>query len=167
LIEAVKRLEDDVSVLIMGNGDEQYLAELKILAKENNRIQFRAYKQNPRDEINVVDIVVLPSIEREGLSRIIIEAMALGKIVIASDSPENLEALGYDLKEFSFKNNDAQDLSRVVTKIKNNRALQQSIGLIARKRAENFFDAVKNTRLIEAVYYSILGKSDAKNKRFN
>ncbi|MFH1062925.1 MAG: glycosyltransferase [Candidatus Omnitrophota bacterium] len=158
LIKAVKDLEGDLSLLIMGSGEDQYLAELKKLAEADKRIQFKPYKQNVRDEINSVDIVVLPSIDGEGLSRIIIEAMALGKIAIASDNPENLEALGYDLKEFGFKTGDAQDLAKIIKKIQSNRALQDSLGLISRKRAENFFDARKNTRLIENIYDSILGE---------
>ncbi len=160
LIKAFKYIEVDVNLLIMGSGDEQYLSELKLLVQGDKRIEFRPYQQNVRDEINSVDIVVLPSVQGEGLSRIIIETMALGKIAVVSDNPENLEAVGYDLKKFAFKNNDEKDLARIIEKIRNNRGLQDSIRLVSRKRAENFFDARKNTVLIENIYYSILGKNN-------
>ncbi len=142
--------------MIMGSGDEAYLAALKILAKEDSRIEFKTYKQDVRDEINSVDIVVLPSIEGEGLSRIIIEAMSLGKIAVVSDNPENLEAIGEDLKEFSFKAGDDQDLIRILKKIQDDRNIKETVGKLSRERVETFFDAKKNTRLIEDVYASIL-----------
>lgn len=157
LIKAVRSLEPDFNLLIMGSGNDQYLAELKELSNGDKRIEFIPYNQKVKDSINSVDIVVLPSILSEGLSRIIIEAMALGKIAIASDNPENLEALGYDLKQFAFKNGDDTDLARILKKILRNKFLQDSIRLISRKRAENFFDAKKNTRLIENIYDSVLG----------
>jgi len=160
LIKAFKYLEGDINLLIMGSGDEQYLLELELLAKADKRIEFRPYQPNVHDEINLVDIVVLPSVQGEGLSRIIIEAMALGKIAVVSDNPENLEAVGYDLKKFAFKNKNEKDLARIIDKIRNNKGLQDSIRLISRKRAENFFDAKKNTVLIENIYYSILGKNN-------
>lgn len=159
LIRAVKNLKADVSLLIMGSGDEQYIADLKLLAKEDARIEFRTYKQDVRDEINSVDVVVLPSVEGEGLSRIIIEAMALAKIAVVSDKLENLEALGDDLKEFAFKSGDENDLMRILEKIQNDSTLKETVGNLSRKRAETFFDAKKNTRLIEDVYDSILGKN--------
>ncbi|MBU1044139.1 MAG: glycosyltransferase [Candidatus Omnitrophica bacterium] len=158
LIKAFNYLDGEISLLIMGSGEDQYLEELKKMAETDKRIEFRPYQQNIHDEINLVDIVVLPSVQGEGLSRIIIEAMAMGKIAIASNHPENLEALGCDLERFVFENNDEKDLARIITKIRNNKGLQDSIRLVARKRAEHFFDARKNTVLIENIYYSILGK---------
>ncbi|MBU1086345.1 MAG: glycosyltransferase [Candidatus Omnitrophica bacterium] len=167
LIKACMYFEGEISLLIMGSGEEKYIAELKKMAEIDKRIEFKPYQQNIRDEINTVDMVVLPSVQGEGLSRIIIEAMAMGKIAIVSNHPENLEALGYDLKKFAFKNNDEKDLARIINKIRNNKGLQDSIRLVSRKRAEHFFDARKNTVLIENIYYSILGKKDEKNKKQN
>lgn len=153
LIQAVKKQSFPLRLLVMGEGDDEYLEELKALASDN--VYFKEYSSDPRDEMMKSDLIVLPSLYGEGLSRLILEGMALGKIVIVSDIPENVEALGPDFNYNVFKAGDSDSLSLC---IKNIVEAQRDIQLISRgsrERAEKEFDVILNTKKIEQVYESI------------
>lgn len=155
LIKAVKRLGNNIEVVVMGDGDNQCLEELRQMSTHAN-ICFKGYKKDIISDIAEVDVVVLPSIKGEGLSRIIIESMAMGKIVVASDKPSNREALGEELEEFLFPAGDDEKLAAVIERIaKNNKIISENASL-CRKRAEQFFDVKKNTQEIERIYHLLL-----------
>ncbi len=159
LIRAVGRFGKKVELIIMGDGDRQYLEELKKLTVNTNVI-FKDYKRNIPDDIAVVDVVVLPSFKGEGLSRIIIESMAMGKTVIASDLSANREAMGKDLKEFVFPAGDDSKLASIIEKIIKNRRILHDMGKKTRSRAECFFDIKKNTKEIERIYNAMMASSE-------
>ncbi len=159
LIKAAKEVNyPGLTLLIMGSVDEAvYLEELKHLAA-GQEVIFKDYQPEIVRDMLLVDIMVLPSIKSEGLSRMLIEGMALGKIVIASDFPENREALGDDLKEFIFPVGDYLFLSQIIGSIiKNRDVVAQKKGFL-RKRAEAFFDTETNVIKIEQIYLDLLKK---------
>ncbi|GBD95997.1 MAG TPA: glycosyltransferase family 1 protein [Nitrospirae bacterium] len=158
LVRAVSRLSEKVELIIMGDGDRQYLEELKSLSVNTN-VVFKDYKRDILDDIAAVDVVVLPSFKGEGLSRIIIESMAMGKTVIASDLSANKEALGEDLKEFLFPAGDDLELASIIEKIIKNRQILRDMREKVRSRAEHFFDIKKNTKEIEKLYNSLMAVS--------
>ena len=104
----------------------------------------------------LMDIVILPSRWGEGLSRGMIEAMALGKIVIASDIPSNPELLGPDFKDFIFKNENEKDLARLLQHVLENKEILERSSRPARERAEELFDIKKNTQVLEEIYKAMV-----------
>ena len=159
LIKAVRKMKHSLKLIVIGSGEAAYLAQLKDMADDDPRIEFSEYKADIRGELDSVDVMVLPSVLGEGLSRIIIESLALGKVAVVSDNPENVEAIGEELNQFAFKTGDANDLARVLAMIAESPELLAAAGEKSRQRAENLFDAAKNTKYIEAIYDSILDKS--------
>lgn len=84
LLEALREI-DNTCLLIVGDGPmaeelKQYSFELGI----SERTVFAGHKMDVTPYIRLMDIVVLPSSEREGLGISIIEAMALSKPVIVT-----------------------------------------------------------------------------------
>lgn len=154
LIHAVAMACEQITLLIMGNGKSDYLEELKTIAKGTN-IVFREYKQDVRYEMSSVDIIVLPSYS-EGLSRLIIESMAMEKVVVTSDLRENLEAMGESLKEFSFPVGDDKELAKILQKLASKKSILNEKKGLFRKRAELLFDITKNTRQVEQIYEKML-----------
>ena len=150
LINAVKLLKEDIELLIMGEGDEDYRSELERIAEGANVI-FRNYNPDIRADMASVEIVVLPS-HGEGLSRVIIEAMALGKIVVVSDIPENREAIGEQLERFVFPVGEHDKLVEILKNIIKDKSILNDKMSTLRKRAEECFDIRTNTRQIEAIY---------------
>jgi glycosyltransferase involved in cell wall biosynthesis len=102
----------DCSLIISGAGPagSQYVSELRRLASADPRIIFLGYVKGPLlDELfSNARIFVQPS-ETEGLPISLLEAMASGNICVASDIPENLEAMGD--AGISFRSKDPGDLA--------------------------------------------------------
>lgn len=155
LIKAMNRINKEAELVIMGDGDRQYLEELKDLSNGVN-VMFKDYKQNILEYIAMTDVVVLPSNLPEGLSRTIVESMAMGKLVIASDLLSNKEALGKELAEFVFPVGDDKKLADILQGITDDKRILHSMKEKIRSRAESFFDIRKNTDEIERVYDTMI-----------
>lgn len=159
LIKAVKRIQNSaLEAVIMGGGDQVYLNELKAMSG-GLKVEFKEYRKDVLNELVSVDALVLPSLRGEGLSRIIIESMALGKPIIVSDMPENREALGGAFGEFIFPLGKDDKLAAILENILNNRNILYEKQDLLRTRAEELFDVRVNTGKIEDLYISLLGKS--------
>jgi glycosyltransferase involved in cell wall biosynthesis len=111
LIEAFRQLSTSYKLVIAGGSsyEERYKSELCTLAQGDSRIIFAGHVDGKlKDELFTnCYLFVLPS-EVEGLSIALLEAMSYGNCCLASDIPENLEAVrtfGY-----SFKSKDVKDL---------------------------------------------------------
>ncbi len=97
LIDAFKNLYDpNLRLVVAGGYDENdpYLRQLIVKAQTDERIIFAGFKS--QDDLSVLYknalAYVIPS-ELEGLSLSLLDALAYGTPCIASDIPENLEAL--------------------------------------------------------------------------
>jgi len=112
LIEAYNRLNTDVKLVIAGDAEheQRYKTDLRSLAKSNGKIIFPGFVTGKElhELFTNCRFFVLPS-EIEGLPTALLEAMSYGNCVLASDIPENREALcGYG---YTFKNMDVTDLA--------------------------------------------------------
>ena len=151
VINAVKNIKGEIELVIMGQGDQLYLEELKRLA-DDDRIKFRLYKNDIVEDISEVDAVVLPSSKGEGMPRIIIEAMALGKATIVSNVPPHNEILGEELKDLIFPVRDELKLKEIIERLQGDRFAFFRQRELMRKKAEELFDVRKNTKKIEGIY---------------
>jgi glycosyltransferase involved in cell wall biosynthesis len=161
LIQAMPKLRGEVELVIQGDGDTDYVASLKNLAK-GYRIEFRSYNRDPRKDMAGVDAIVLPSIQLEGFSRVILEAMAMGKIIIASDLAENKEAIGGDSALLTFPVGSVKELVSIIEAMIQNKVSAADLGMRLRKRAETLFDARKSAARIEKIYDMLLAQAGSR-----
>lgn len=111
LIDAYNQLDTDKKLVIVGDTSDtdDYVASLKEKAKNNPKIIFTGFESG--DELKELYtnayVVTLPS-DLEGMSLSLLEAMAYGNAVLASDIPEN-SSVGED-KIMYFKHSDTADL---------------------------------------------------------
>jgi len=112
LIPAFRKLDTDFKLVMAGDvkGEKTYKAELQELAGGDERILFPGFVEGRALEelFSNAACYVQPS-ELEGLSIALMEAMSYGCPCLASDIPENREAIG-DVGR-TFKNADIDDLS--------------------------------------------------------
>jgi glycosyltransferase involved in cell wall biosynthesis len=111
LIEAFRGLGTGLKLVIAGAADQEraYGERLKAMADGDPRIVLAGYVTGEAYEelMSNAYAFVLPS-ELEGLPTVLLEALSYGNCCMASDIPENREALGG--KGIVFRNGSAQDL---------------------------------------------------------
>ena len=116
LIEAFRSIHTDMKLVVAGDAAhaEKYKAHLKLKAAGDMRIIFTGFVTGkPLEELfSNAYLFCLPS-TLEGLPIALLEAMSYGNCCIASDIPENLEAIGEH--GYTFRSQDPEDLKRVLT----------------------------------------------------
>jgi glycosyltransferase involved in cell wall biosynthesis len=145
LIEAVAKLSEEPHLTILGEGPES--RELHSLVQKRGlvtRVQFGSsvpYAIMPR-VLNQLDVLVLPSREtahwKELFGRILIEAMACGVPVVASNSGGIPEVVGD--AGLLFKPASVVDLVQVLSRIVVERELRAELGRKGRERVLRLFD---------------------------
>jgi glycosyltransferase involved in cell wall biosynthesis len=97
-----------------------------------------------RDDIpellTLMNIVVMPSHRREGLPRILMESAALGKPVVATRRPGNVEAVEDGVTGLLVPMRDGLALAEGILRLVGNPEYAAEMGRQARQRALNHFD---------------------------
>lgn len=111
LVEAFKKIGTDKKLVIAGGSSDtdDFMQELKALAKEDERILFTGFVQGKvLDELySNAYIYTLPS-NLEGMPLSLLEAMSYGNCCLVSDIPECAEVV--EEKALIFKKSDVEDL---------------------------------------------------------
>ncbi len=162
LVEAAAQVIEivpEAKFLIVGNGNEIYRQELLNLSKElgiENNVVFAGFREDIPPLINLMDIVVLPSTHPEGLSRLLLEAMASSKPMIASAVGGNLESVEDGTTGLIVNPGDVDSLSRAILKLVQDEKLRNQMGAAGRRRSEKLFNIDQNVARIERVYEELL-----------
>jgi len=101
----------DLKLVIAGDSafTDDYVKELKRLAKGNRDIVFAGFQSGKAlENLFLNSLVVIHPSESEGLPIAVLEAMSYGKVVIASNIPENMEIV--KKHGVSFENKNIEDL---------------------------------------------------------
>ena len=141
LIQAFKMLSgryDNVQLLIVGDGNEKKSLEDLVRSLEiENRVEFAG----AIDHTNVLayyqraDVFVLPSLN-EGMSNVMLEALAVGLPVVATDTGGTKELLTDNVNGLVVKMKDSNDLAEKIEKLIVNDELRKTMSLESRKLAE-------------------------------
>jgi len=117
-------------------------------------LQYHGYAKDTRPYICQADCVVLPSY-REGMPRVILEGMAMGKPCITSDAPGCKDAVLDGESGFLSKTADAHSLAQSTRNfISLDKTYKNQIGINARKRAESVF----SQHAVNMIYVKLLAK---------
>lgn len=159
LIEAFERVEGDMKLVLAGGSShtDSYVEGLR--CHESERIRFLPWISGEDLEtvLSNAALFVLPS-ELEGLSLALLDAMAAGVCVLASDIPENREVV--DGAGFTFRRGDVADLTRMLEMLLHNPELRRQAGGRGRERIQSHYCWPTIARSIEASYLQVLGWVD-------
>ena len=152
----------DIKLLIVGGPyfqkDIDYMNELKQEVADlgvENSIIFTGFLSDTRVVTSLLDIVLVPSIIPEACPRTIIEAMAVGKPVIATPLGGSKELVTPDTG-ILVPPEDASAIADAIAILTTDRERLRAMGKASRNRAEQLFSSEKNTALTEAVYAELL-----------
>ena len=133
LIEAIAGL-DNIELTLIGSGPSEN--DLKALAKEtkvNVNFTGRLEQEDVIKELQKSDIYVMASL-KEGMSNSVLEAMACGLPIIATDAGGSVELIkdnGFIIEKAS-----SEAIANKLKKFSSNPRLISSMGLISRELAE-------------------------------
>ena len=123
MIKAIPLLDNTNTIFeIIGPCENNYLKKLVSLIKDinlENRVKIinkNYIYQEEIKQLNSAKFFILPSLS-EGMPQVLVEAMALGKVVIASNNKGNADLIIDGKNGFLFKNNDEKDLAEKINKI--------------------------------------------------
>jgi len=140
--------------------DKHLEKELKSLAQTlnlNGNLIFTGWRNDVSDLISSFDVLVQPSSSfPEGFGLTCIEAMALGKPVVATNIPGPQDIVVDGKTGFLVPAYAPTSLAEAILKLLNNPQLAKNMGEEGRERAEELFDIRKNVKKIEALYEEIL-----------
>lgn len=156
LIEATKVLKEKIPnlrVVIVGDGELREKLQCYIEKNQlKNKIYFLGYHKDIIPIYSMLDIIAVPSLW-EGLSLVLLEAMGQGKVVVASDLPNNKEVITDKKDGVLFRKEKFDELADKIYYLYNNPKELDRIGKNAKIRIMNNFDFNKNLKEIEKTYY--------------
>ena len=125
-------------LIIIGNGKKEKLEELSMKLSIRGKTDFFSTVPNPFPYVAKADIFACSSLY-EGLSNVILEALALGKPVISTDHKHGANEIIENGKNgILVPIRDPQKMAQAILKVLEDAELRQSLEEEARKRSENF-----------------------------
>jgi len=149
---------DHVDFLIVGNGPlrgelESYSKKLGI----RDKVLFTGERTDIPDLLQNMDVFVITSLY-EGLSNAIMEAMAAGLPVVATNVGGNSELIIDGETGFLYHPNEPLEFTNKIHDLLNNKNMAKQMGENGKKRIISEFNTEKMIRGIENIYLALLGR---------
>ena len=137
---------------LVGDGPER--ASLERLAGElgiRERVEFLGHREDVPALLQSMTVFVLPSVS-EGLSNTLLEAMAAGAAIVASDVGGNREIVEHESSGLLFESEDLQGLTGALQRLINDPALRTRLSDAAVARVHEQFSLEGMLRMYEHMY---------------
>jgi glycosyltransferase involved in cell wall biosynthesis len=162
LVRAAARLareQADFLLLLAGNGPlrAEIERDLEALAARGS-VRLLGMRSDVMQLMSASDFFVLSSLE-EGLSNVILEAMAAGRPVIASAVGGNPERVEDGVTGMLFRSGDEDGLVRCMRELTADAALRERLGGTGRRRAVERFTTATMVGAVQSLYQQCAGES--------
>ncbi len=124
-------------------------------------VSYLGFVENVRDYIIASDIMVLPSVYREGTPRSLIEALALGKAIVTTDMPGCRETVIESWNGLLCQGGDASSLVSKILMIDD--AFLQNASVRSRRLCEEKYDSKMLVTTTLSLYDAALSANKAHN----
>lgn len=160
LIRAVARIHRQgrkISLIIVGDGElRQVLEEEARRLGIGDNIVFAGWRRNVPVWLALLDIFVFPSLN-EGMGKAIVEAMAVGKPVIASATGGILDLVDHGVNGLLVPPGDEEALARAIMHLLDEPGLAQVMGEEGKKRFATH-SSTEMINKIDALYLELLDR---------
>lgn len=149
----------DVLFFIVGKGVN--LSQLQSLIPENEKefFDFLGFRADIENLLKITDISVLctnPSMHKEGVSNSIMESLAFGVPVIATNDGGTPEIISDGINGFLIKSNDSKQLYERIIQILGDVELEKKFSMAAKKTIETRFTLNRMTDQYIQLYQTLL-----------
>jgi glycosyltransferase involved in cell wall biosynthesis len=151
LIDAFEQIHSPMKLVLAGGSAHTHEYTARLRSRENDRVKILQWLSGDAlyEVLTNAALFVLSS-DLEGLSLSLLEAMGAGICVLASDNPENREAIA-DCG-FTFKAGDLDDLARMLCVLCDSPELREEYGHKGRLRVKEHYLWDEVVSKIEATY---------------
>ncbi len=144
--------DEKVKFVICGDCEENYQLRLKTLESRN----IVTYVGQVSDVVNMIgeaDCIIHPSFYNEGVSNVLLEAAACGRIIITTDNIGCREVVDDGKSGYIVKSKDSKSLIEAVNKvIASSKEDRYKMGMAGRRKIEKEFDR----RTVIGMYYDVI-----------
>ena len=163
-IEAARLLRDwkvSCRVVLVGDpdpGNPASISEKELLSwEEQGWIEWWGHKTEMERVLPLASIIVLPSY-REGLPKVLLEAAAVGRPIVATDVPGCREIVKDGENGLLVSPRDGSSLAYAIRRLVENPEERARMGSVGREMAVNEFRTEKVVRRTLSVYEELLGE---------
>jgi glycosyltransferase involved in cell wall biosynthesis len=163
--ELIREVGENVHVkgMIIGNtprGAEAYEQEIRDFLKDrkiDDRVRLLGFRQDIPQLLNAMDVFVHASVKPEPFGRVILEAMAMEKPIIATKPGGPCEILDEGATGYLIPMNDPIAMKVAIMRYVREPAKAKEMGIAARQAAEMRFSVFQMVQGVEKVYEEIFG----------
>ena len=162
--EKVLKQFPDCKIFIVGGAAQkhkQYEAEVKSIVYEkklSENIIFAGQRKDVAQIMGILDVIVHASIEPDPYPNVVIEAMLVGKPVIASNTGGPVEMIENYKTGILIPPKDPAILGEKICQLLENRKMRMALGSEAKKVAFERYSIENHVRKIEAIYEEVMNK---------
>jgi glycosyltransferase involved in cell wall biosynthesis len=167
LLEAMARLmprHQNLACVILGDGELR--EELQALAQQlhiGDRVFLPGWHADVAPVLSMFDIFAFPSIN-EGMGKGIVEAMAMGKPVVASAVGGIVNLVTPGESGLLISPGDAEILAKTIELLYHDEGLRQKMGEAGKERAASFSSALM-VKKVDALYAELIAEFSPPEKR--
>lgn len=143
---------------LIGGGSEE--DRLKHMARDlgiGERVHFVGFRTDAAEWLQSVDISILSSV-KEGLSNTVLESMAAGKAVVATDVGGNAEVIVENETGFLVPSRSPAELGAALARVASSPEMMASFGKAGRRRADGLFSVDSMVTHTERLYLDLVGQ---------
>ena len=160
LLKAMPLLPDDLPLyfLLIGRGldSEPTLGELDRMGKRD-RVAFAGFRKDVLELVKACDISLLPSIKGEGLSKVLLESLFLGRPTIMTDIAGN-RGLAIDRQTgLIIPPRDPQAMASALVELAGDRGLRLRLGQAGRNYIAEHYTVERSVAEMKALYERLVG----------
>ena len=157
------RKEKNAKLLIVGTGEEDVKKKIKSEIERNQleeKVILLGLRRDIPEILSVTDVSVLSSLS-EGTSQTIMESMAAGKPVVATNVGGNPVLVKNGINGYLVPPKNQEMMAEMILKLLKDKKLRDKMGKEGRKMVEEHFNIQRVIRDYESVYKELLKKKGA------
>jgi len=150
-----------INLLLIGDGPDRAALEQQVEDAELlDRVRFAGFRRDVPEMLASIDVLVIPS-RWEGLPMALLEAMALGRPVIAHAVGGIGDVVEPGVQGVLVPAGQSQEMASAIAMLAGDVSLRQRMGAAARQRVREHYSAEVLSAQYEALYRDVLGSTQS------